>query len=163
MNFLSISANNVFTNLESQIKQVFDMIFFTIGKVRKKTLFWTNKKFVFFPNCSKWEKILEQIVEKICEKICEDIWWIRYTTLNYEFTFVLKFRYWLVFCLKNAKFREWFPHYVDWVFNSKNTSHFQFFQNPFILDNDICKPLKKNENFLCGTHEIFPFLQFEIT
>ena len=31
------------------------------------------------------------------------------------------------------------PHYVDWDFNSKITSHFQFLQKPFILD--VCKPL----------------------
>ena len=34
-----------------------------------------------------------------------------------------------------------FSHYVDWDFNSKITSHFQFLQKPFILD--VCKPLKK--------------------
>ena len=29
-------------------------------------------------------------------------------------------------------------HYVDWDFNSKIISHFQFLQKPFILD--VCKP-----------------------
>ena len=34
------------------------MISFLTGKLRrKKKLFWTNKKFVFFFNCSSWEKI----------------------------------------------------------------------------------------------------------
>jgi hypothetical protein len=41
------------------------------------------------------------------------------------------------------------------------TSHFQFLQKPSIRD--VFKPLKKIENFLCGTHEIFPFIHFEIT
>ena len=50
--------------------------------------------------------------------------------------------------------------YVEWYFNSKNKSHFQFLQKPFIFD--VCKPLKKNENFLFGTHEIIPFIRFEI-
>ena len=50
------------------------------------------------------------------------------------------------------------PHYVDWVLNGKNTSHFQFLQKPFILDK--WKPLKK---VLFGTHKLFPFINFEIT
>ena len=33
------------------------MISFSTGKLRRKNLFWTNKKFVFFFNCSNWEKI----------------------------------------------------------------------------------------------------------
>ena len=33
------------------------MISFSTGKLRWKNLFWTNKKFVFFFNCSNWEKI----------------------------------------------------------------------------------------------------------
>jgi len=48
-------------------------------------------------------------------------------------------------------------HYVDWDFNGKNTSHLRFLQKPFILDVP-----KKNENFLCGSPEIFPFIHFEI-
>ena len=37
---------------------------------------------------------------------------------------------------------DWlYSHYVYWDFNSKITSHFQFLQNPFILD--VCKSLKK--------------------
>ena len=47
-----------------------------------------------------------------------------------------------------------------WDFNSKNTGHFQFLQKLFILD--VCKLKKKIENFLSGTHEIIPFIRFEI-
>ena len=51
-------------------------------------------------------------------------------------------------------------HYVDWDFDSKNTSHFQFLQKPFILD--VCKPLKKIKKILFGTSEIFAFIRFGI-
>ena len=34
-------------------------------KLRKKNLFWTNKKFVFFFNCYNWETFLEKLGEKI--------------------------------------------------------------------------------------------------
>ena len=50
------------------------------------------------------------------------------------------------------------PHYVDWVLNGKNTSHFQFLQKPFILDK--CKPLKKK--FYVGHIRYFHFSVFEI-
>ena len=33
--------------------------FFYNWQTEKKRLFWTNKKFVFFFNCSNWKKILE--------------------------------------------------------------------------------------------------------
>ena len=46
------------------------MISFSTGKLRKRNLFWTNKKFLFFFNCSNWEIFVE--------KIGESIWWIRY-------------------------------------------------------------------------------------
>ena len=51
-------------------------------------------------------------------------------------------------------------HYVDWDFNGKNTSHLRFLQKPFILD--VCKPLKKNWNFLGWTSKISPSIRFEI-
>ena len=38
-------------------------------------------------------------------------------------------------------FKQLLNTHVDWDFNSKITSHFQFLQKPFILD--ICKPLKQ--------------------
>ena len=34
-----------------------------IGPKLRKNLFWTNKKFVIFFNCSNWEKIVEKIGE----------------------------------------------------------------------------------------------------
>ena len=48
-------------------------------------------------------------------------------------------------------------HYVDWDFNSKNASHFQFMQKPFIFMQATEKKIKK---FLCGTSEIFAFIHF---
>ena len=53
-----------------------------------------------------------------------------------------------------------YAHYVEWVLNGKNTSHFQLLQKPLILD--VCKPQKKIRNFLSGTHKIFIFTRFEI-
>ena len=50
------SSSDNFTNLEFRIYQflklIFIMIYFPTGKQRRKKLFWTNKKFVFFFNCS---------------------------------------------------------------------------------------------------------------
>ena len=46
--------------------------------------------------------------------------------------------------VKIGRRRRWYlvvSHYVDWVFNGKKTSHFQFLQKTFILD--VCKSLKK--------------------
>ena len=40
---------------------------FQLANWDKKILFWTNKKFVFFFNCSNWEKFVE--------KIGETNWW----------------------------------------------------------------------------------------
>ena len=42
------------------------MICFSNGKLRKR-LFWTNNKFVFFFNCTNWEKFVD--------KIGETNWW----------------------------------------------------------------------------------------
>ena len=43
--------------------RIFVMIYFSTGKLRKKNLFWTNKKFVFFFNYWNWEKFVENIGE----------------------------------------------------------------------------------------------------
>ena len=62
------NSSNGFTNLEFQIYEIFSWIFVMIysstGKLRKKNVFWTNKKFVFFFN---WEKCVE--------KISKTNWW----------------------------------------------------------------------------------------
>ena len=53
---------------------------------------------------------------------------------------------------------DYSTHYVDWDFNSKNTSHFQFLQKPFI--HDVYKPLKRNWKFSTwdlGDICIYPF------
>ena len=51
------------------------MISFSTGKLRgKKSLFWTNEKFVFSFNCPNWERF----VEKFVKQIGENIWWIPY-------------------------------------------------------------------------------------
>ena len=59
----SRNSNSESTNFTSEYLLWF---FFSTGKLRKK-LFWTNKKFVFFVNCSNWERFED--------KIGEPNWW----------------------------------------------------------------------------------------
>ena len=74
----------------------------------------------------------------------------------------------LQWCMKTMKYEmkiNWssqlcYAHYVDWDFKGENRSYLQFLQKPFILD--VCKPLKKNENFLWWTSKIFPLIYFGI-
>ena len=72
------NSSDVFTNLEFRIYEfflpTFIMISISTGKLRKKNMVWTNKKFFFFFNGSNWEKF----VEKFVEQIGENIWWNRY-------------------------------------------------------------------------------------
>ena len=52
------------------------------------------------------------------------------------------------FCIDNWHW-QFLTHYVHWDFDSKNTSHLRFLQEPFILD--VCKPLKeKLKKFYVG-------------
>ena len=53
-------------NLRILLTNIYYDCFFN-WQTEKKNLFWTNKKFVFFFNCSNWEKIVE--------KIRETNWW----------------------------------------------------------------------------------------
>ena len=46
-------------NLQNFFMNIYYDFFFN-WQTEKKHLFWTNKKFVFFFNCSNWEKILEK-------------------------------------------------------------------------------------------------------
>ena len=54
-------------NNQSCFPQIFQRIFlskkkpnFSIVRNQEKNLFWTKKKFVFFFNCSSWEKFVEK-------------------------------------------------------------------------------------------------------
>ena len=44
------------------------MLWFLSQLAKKKKLFWTNKKFGVFFNCSNWEKFVEQIGDANCWK-----------------------------------------------------------------------------------------------
>ena len=58
------NSSDVFTNLEIRIYELnicYD--FFFNLQTEKKILFWTNQNFVFFFNCSSWEKFVEKIGE----------------------------------------------------------------------------------------------------
>ena len=49
--------------------RIFVMIYFFNWQTETKSLFWTDKKFVFFFNCSNWEKLVkasDEFVIHIC-------------------------------------------------------------------------------------------------
>ena len=66
---------NCFGHIEGQVIRIFYKIFimisFSTGKLRKP-LFLANKKFVFFFNCSNWEKFEGKIGEN---KIWRSMFW----------------------------------------------------------------------------------------
>ena len=45
---------------------------FQLASWEEKKMFWTNKIFFFYFNCSNWEKFMEKFVKQIGE----NIWWI---------------------------------------------------------------------------------------
>ena len=61
------NSSDSFTNLEFPIYNFFNeyllsLLWFLFQLANwGKNLFWTNKKFVFFLNCSNWEKFVKQI------------------------------------------------------------------------------------------------------
>ena len=63
------NSSDSFTNLEFRIYEIY-YDFLLNWQTEKNKLFWSNKKFVFFFNCTNWEKLVKQIGE--------NIWWIRY-------------------------------------------------------------------------------------
>ena len=66
------NSSDGFTNLKFQTPHFFNdylsWFLFPHANWEKKNWFWTNKKCVYFFNCSKWEKFVKQIGE--------NIWWI---------------------------------------------------------------------------------------
>ena len=71
LELLTISSD-IFTNLEFRISkllfQIFIKIYFSTGKLRQKSYFENKKfKFVFFFNCSNWEKFVEKLANQIGE------------------------------------------------------------------------------------------------
>ena len=71
---------DVFTNLEFRIYDFFNeyLLWFLFNwQTEKKKLFWTNKKLVFFFNCSNWGKFVE--------KIRETNWWKHLMNSIFEF------------------------------------------------------------------------------
>ena len=79
MNSLDVSSN-----LEFRIYyfyRIFVIISFSAGKLRKNP-FVSNKKFVFFFNCSSWEKLVKKIGEKNCIKVQNCCDWLRSFSWN---------------------------------------------------------------------------------
>ena len=113
------------------------MISFSTGKLRgKKSLFWTNEKFVFFFNCPNWEKFVE--------KIRETNWW------KHLMNWIQKA--FLASCLiLNLKFQILSLHTTDFLRFSSGDSGYLFLHSWFT------KSLyKNNAPFCCYNSNCFP-------